>query len=505
MRENRLSVNLDKIAYLSNFGLVIFTVLFAYLGEFESRYYHFATVPFVFLTGLNVYYRHIQKNHALLSNYGIVAQLRYLMESIGPEFRQYLYSSDTEERPFNREIRSEIYRKSKQTDSSSAFGSQLNFTPDEFKLRHSMFPVDKDALEPFSLTLESKGSAYELLKPIMISAMSYGALGQHAVRALARGAKKAGIVMNTGEGGLPKYHLMEGCDLIFQLGTAKFGARYPDGRLHAENLEKITQEPAVKMLEIKFSQGAKPGKGGLLPKEKITDEIAELRGVDKQFDILSPPHHLECKDIASTVRFIAQIQEIVGIPVGIKLCVGQPKELDILLREMIRENTFPAYISIDGSEGGTGAAPKSFMDHMGLPLFEALPLTRKLLVQHGLSNRIKVFAAGKLVTPGKQILAMCSGADACYSARGFLLALGCIQALSCNTNKCPVGITTHNPHLQRGLDIENRSERILNYVNSVLHDQDELRAALGVASYSHLSLENIRLPYDFPAFITDAV
>ena len=304
--------------------------------------------------------------------------MRYILESLGPEFRQYLYSSDTEEKPFSRVERSEVYRKAKGLDSSSAFGSQLLFNDNEIKLRHSMYPLPSSQIGEYALVLgEERGlepsQRYTLRKPLLISAMSYGALGERAVRALARGANRAGIVMNTGEGGYPKYHLMEGCHLIFQMGTAKFGVRNEDGSLNPDKLQDIVRKEAVKMVEIKFSQGAKPGKGGLLPKEKITPEIAELRGVPMGKDVISPPCHAECRDAKSTVVFIARVQEITQGPVGIKLCLGREAEFKELLEQMKKQNTLPDYITIDGAEGGTGAAPKSFMDDLGVPLFRALP------------------------------------------------------------------------------------------------------------------------------------
>lgn len=498
MHETRISINLEKIAAAINTGLPLSAALTVGLALKVHADWWWAAGLLITLTLINVYYRHIQKTHTLLANFGLVAQLRYLLESIGPEFRQYLYSSDTEERPFNRTIRAEIYRKAKNTDASQAFGSLMDFANDELKLRHSMYPIDKHQLIPFKLRLGQGSTHYELPHPVMISAMSFGALGQRAVRALARGAKQSGIAMNTGEGGYPKYHLMEGCDLIFQMGTAKFGVRNDDGSLNDAALDDLAALPEIKMIEIKLSQGAKPGKGGLLPKEKITKEIAELRRVKMGEDIISPSHHLECTDAASTVAFIQRVQSIAKKPVGIKLCVGNPDELATLIHFFAAEKVYPAYISIDGAEGGTGAAPKSFMDDVGLPLFESLPMVDKMLKTANIRDKIKLFAAGKLVTPSRQVMALCLGADACYTARGFMFSLGCIQALQCNNNTCPVGITTHNTHLQGGLDIAGKAERVANYANCLLHDHAEIRSALGVANYFDLSPAHIRLPYDFP-------
>ena len=490
-------VDLERMSRTANIGIVLLCVAFGVVGYFVSFYFHFLTVALLLLVLLNAFWRHGQTSHTLLANFGFLAQTRYLVESVGPEFRQYLFASDMEERPFNRVERAEVYRKAKGVDSSAAFGSLLDFDRTEIKLRHSFYPVDKDQLEPFDVAVGASrnlDTTYHIKHPIMISAMSFGALGENAVRALARGAKLAGAVMNTGEGGTPKYHLMEGCDLIFQIGTAKFGVRTEDGRLDDAKLVAIASTDQVKMIEIKLSQGAKPGKGGLLPKEKITAEIAELRGVPMGEDVISPAHHAECIDAESTVAFIGHVQQIGGLPTGIKFCLGRPKEFRALVQEMKRQDTVPDFITVDGAEGGTGAAPKSFMDDLGMPLFEALPLVHEILVEVGLRDRLVLFASGKLINPGKQMTALSLGANAVYSARGFLLALGCIQALQCNRNTCPVGITTHQKKLQKGLDIEDKAGRIASYIEALHHDHIELLAAMGRASSQLLSEENVYSP-----------
>jgi len=496
--ETRLSVNLERLARTANVAVVIGLVATALLGHFVSFYFHFLTVFFIVLNLLNLYWRHVQKRHTLLANFGFLAQVRYVVESIGPEFRQYLYASDTEERPFSRNERAEVYRKAKGIDSSAAFGTQLDVDRGFTTLRHALFPAPRDR-SPFEVTFgEARGceQAYTIHRPVLIGAMSFGALGPKAIRALARGARKAGIAMNTGEGGYPKYHLMEECDLIFQMGTAKFGVRTEEGLLDSEKLADLAALDPVKMVEIKFSQGAKPGKGGLLPKEKISEEIAELRGVPRDKDVISPPFHPECEDARSTVDFIARVQEVSGIPVGVKLCVGRDGDLGDLIREMKRQEVFPDWIAVDGAEGGTGAAPKSFMDGVGLPLFRALPLVQELLVQEGVRDRIALLASGKLIDVRRQLVAMSMGASACYTARGFMLSIGCIQALQCNQNTCPVGITTHSERLQRGLDIEAKSNRVVNYVEALCHEHEEMLAAMGIATAAELDRENIYLPND---------
>jgi len=490
--ETRLTVNLARASRTANAGAILALAGAFTLGHFVSFYFHFLTVALLILNVVNFYWRHVQKRHTLLSNYGFLAQIRYILESIGPEFRQYLYASDSEERPFSRNERAEVYRKAKGIDSSGAFGTQLDREPGHISLRHSFFPAEDDEPVSFSTTFgdgRDCQAQYTIERPVFIGAMSFGSLGSHAVRALARGARKAGIPMNTGEGGFPKYHLMEGCDLIFQMGTAKFGVRTPEGLLDDQKLAELCAMDPVKMVEIKLSQGAKPGKGGLLPMEKVSEEIAELRGVPMGRDVISPPHHRECRTASETVAFIRRVQEVSGVPVGIKFCLGREGELRDLVREMKRQDAFPDWMTVDGSEGGTGAAPRSFMDGVGLPLFTALPLVRRIIREEGVEGRTKLLASGKLIDGRRQLVAMAMGASACYTARGFMLALGCIQALQCNQNTCPVGITTHSPALQRGLDIEEKSTRVARYAQSVLHEQTELLGAMGVRSSSELDAE----------------
>lgn len=497
--EHRLTINLERLSKTMNLLLLSLLVASSIYTYTNPSIWKYIVVGFLSLINvINFYYLYIQKAHTLLSNFGVLAQIRYLVESLGPEFRQYLYSSDAEGRPFNRTERADVYQKSKENLASSAFGSLLNFTRDEMKFKHSFYPTPKNEIKSYHLSFgESRGIAnpYHMKNHLMIGAMSFGALGSKAVQALARGAKKAGIIMNTGEGGYPKYHLTEGCDLIFQMGTAKFGVRTPDGQLDKDKLEALAAKNEIKMIEIKFSQGAKPGKGGILPKEKITKEIAELRGIPMGQDVVSPPYHSECIDEKSTCYFIKQIQEISKIPVGIKFCLGREMEFLRLIRTMKSLDIFPDFISLDGAEGGTGAAPQIFMDHVGWPIFESLPLVDKVLKEEGVRNKIRLIASGKLISTGKQMMALALGADAIYTARGFMMAIGCIQALRCNNNTCPVGITTHSPHLMRGLDIEEKSNRVESYVYSLNHDYQELLSALGKKSLDEIQ-EDVLLTYN---------
>ncbi len=492
-----LTVDLHHLARFVNTTLVILPVIFFAVGYYVSFWFHFLTVASLFLLIVNFFYRHVQKQHTLLGNFGILGQARYLIESVGPEFRQYLFLNDREERPFNRAERSEIYRKAKNVDSAGSFGTLLDYDASEIKLRHSMFPTREEDARPFRITFgEARGVTrpYTIEQPMIISAMSFGALGSRAVRALARGAARAGIPMNTGEGGHPKYHLMEKADLIFQMGTAKFGVRHEDGSLDEDKLRELAAHDQIRMIEIKFSQGAKPGKGGLLPAEKITKEIAKLRNIPIGEDAVSPPYHSECRDLATTVAFIARIQDLVDIPVGIKMCVGSLDEVADLIREMKRSDRFPDFITIDGGEGGTGAAPTAFMDRIGMPLYPALHGVVKILENEKVRDRVRVLAAGKLVNAGRQLIAFALGADACYTARGFMLALGCIQARECGSNTCPVGITTHDRSLQNGFDIETKSRRVEHYVHNTVHDLQQMLVATGKRCPSQLSLRDLYIP-----------
>jgi len=486
---------LIKLSKVLSLGLVIGCLGIARLS---FKIHVIFWIPTLILAGLafvDLSFRYGQKRHSILRNFGVFGWARYLMESIGPELRQYWIASDTEERPFTRRQRSEIYQIAKDEHvQSESFGTTVEKL--EGTIRHSFFPVSKSDLIPYSLTFgEERGcpTPYTITKPFMASAMSFGALGEHAVRALTRGARAAGIPVNTGEGGY-LMHAEEGADLIFQLGTAKFGARHEDGTLDEDKLREAAAHDCIKMIEIKFSQGAKPGKGGLLPGDKVTAQIAQIRGLPVGKDVHSPPRHAECDTIENTVEFIGRVQQITGIPVGIKFCLGSGDELRSLIRAMKSANSFPDYIALDGSEGGTGAAPRAFMDYVGIPLFPALSIVTGILKEEKVRDRFKLITAGKLISPGMQIRAFAYGADAIYTARGFMLALGCIQALQCNTGSCPVGITTHDPFLQRGLDIQEKSERVHNYVKNMEYMLKELLSATGKREFRDLSRDNL-----FPA------
>jgi len=464
------------------------------LGKFALAIIEFSAVLFVFVIGLVVlvilylYIRDItQTKQAIRRNYPVLGRFRYFFEHMGEFFRQYFFALDREELPFNRAQRSWIYRAAKNVDSTVAFGSTrpLNRPGDVVFLNH-FFPVSKsDALPPATITI-GQGFAeqpYETSAFFHISGMSYGALSAPAVRALSLGAKKANIWMNTGEGGLSPYHLEGGCDIVFQIGTAKYGVRDEKGRLSETALKSIAAHEQVKMFEIKMSQGAKPGKGGILPGEKVSTEIANIRGIEPGQDSISPNGHHEIKTIDGLLDMIHKVRNLTGKPCGFKAVIGNSDWLDELCKAVYNRGFefAPDFITIDSADGGTGAAPQSLMDYMGLPLSRSLPMVIDKLVDYNLKDRIKVICSGKMVNPSDVAWALCIGADCVVSARGFMFSLGCIQALQCNKNTCPTGITTHNTELQRGLDVKDKSERVFQYAENLSHEVGIIAHSCGVS------------------------
>jgi len=428
-----------------------------------------------------------QTSQAIRHNYPVIGRFRYFFEHLGTFFRQYFFAMDREELPFNRAERSWVYRAAKDIDSTIAFGStrDLRVTGAVFFVNCPFPTLGQDAVEPNPIVIGPDcDHPYTTDSIINISGMSYGAISRPAVLALSNGARLAGCWMNTGEGGLSPYHLEGGADLVFQIGTAKYGVRGEDGRLSDEKLKGVAAHEKVRMFEIKLSQGAKPGKGGILPGGKVTKEIAQIRGIPVSMDSISPNRHLDVDSGEELLDLIQRVRSATGKPVGFKTVIGAYGWLDRLFEEIHRrgELSAPDFITVDGGEGGTGAAPMSLMDNMGLPLREALPLVVNKLIEHGLRDRIKVIASGKLITPAKIGWAFCVGADFVVSARGFMFALGCIQALQCNKDTCPTGITTHNKRLQTGLDPALKSVRIQNYVKNMEREVGVIAHSCGVPS-----------------------
>lgn len=442
-----------------------------------------------------------QAGNAVLRNFPVIGHFRYGFLRLGEFFRQYLYSSDREELPFNRAQRVWVYRAAKDVDNTNAFGSTRDLRTEGVPFFvNAAFPALGDHhVKPKPVRIGPYArEPYEHTAFFNISAMSFGALGAPAVRALSHGAAKAGIWMDTGEGGLAPYHLEGGCDIIFEIGTAKYGVRTPDGQLDDAKLLAICAHRQVKMVSIKLGQGAKPGMGGLLPAAKVTPEIAEIRGIPVGQDSQSPNRHLDIANVAELLDAIAHIRELTGKPTGFKAVFGDLRMVEELCEEVHRRGTesAPDFIIVDGSEGGTGAAPQTLMEGVGLPLHEALPMLVDTLIARGLRQRIKVICSGKCITAYDVAWALSMGADFVNSARGFMLALGCIQSLQCNRNTCPTGITTQDPKLQRGLVVTDKSEKVANYAKNVMHEVGIIAHSCGVEDPRQLDRTHCRVMGD---------
>ncbi len=427
-----------------------------------------------------------QTKQAIRRNYPVVGHFRYLFETLGKFFRQYFFAMDREELPFNRADRSWIYRAAKDLSNTAAFGSTRDLRPRGTVLFvNCPYPtLDVDAAQVGNVTIGGQDclEPYTTSSLFNISGMSYGAISKPAVLALANGARLAGCWMNTGEGGLSPYHLQGGADLVFQIGTAKYGVRDKNGNLSDQKLKDIARHAQVKMFEIKLSQGAKPGKGGILPGAKVTEKIAEIRGIPVGKDSISPNRHPDINNEDELLDLIARIRKVTGKPTGFKTVIGAYGWIDTLC-EVIKKrglDSAPDFITIDSADGGTGAAPMSLIDYMGLPIRESLPLVVNILEKHGLRERIKIVASGKLTTPAEVAWALCVGAHFITSARGFMFALGCIQAQHCDKNTCPTGITTHNKRLQKGLNPEVKSVRVANYAKNMAYEIGIIAHSCGV-------------------------
>ncbi len=439
-----------------------------------------------------------QTTHAVRRNYPVVGRFRYLFETLGEFFRQYFFALDREELPFNRAERSWVYRSAKDLDSTIAFGSTRNLTPPGTVIfANTAFPnLAEESAQPQVLEIGPYcRRPYHTASIFNVSGMSYGAISKPAVMALSRGARMAGCWMNTGEGGLTPYHLEGGADIVMQIGTAKYGVRTEIGELSDDKLKEVAGHNQVKMFELKLSQGAKPGKGGMLPGEKVSEEVSRIRGIPMGADSISPNRHPEIDSVADLLDQIHHIREITGKPVGFKMVLGDTSFLDALCYEIKSrgEESAPDFITLDSADGGTGAAPQSLMDYVGLPLRESLPLLSNSLIRHNLKRRIRIIASGKLIQPANVAWAICLGADFVVSARGFMFALGCIQALQCNKNTCPTGITTHNPKLQKGLVVTDKAQRVANYCKNINYEVGVIAHSCGVAEPRLLTRKHARI------------
>jgi glutamate synthase domain-containing protein 2 len=444
----------------------------------------------------------LQTTHTIRRNYPIIGRFRYFFEHLGEFFRQYFFAMDREEMPFNRADRSWVYRAAKNVDRTIAFGSTRSLSPSgEIIFLNSAFPI-QDSLAHFhgELTIGDGYvvNPYTAKSMFNISGMSYGALSTPAVKALAHGAKLANVWMNTGEGGVSEHHLKAGCDVVVQIGTAKYGVRDENGKLSDEKLKTLAAYEQVKMFEIKLSQGAKPGKGGLLPGIKVTKEIARIRGIPVGKASISPNAHEEIANVGDMLDMIERVRKVTGKPVGIKFVLGEYSWLDDFCNEVRQRglHSAPDFITLDSADGGTGAAPQILMDYVGLPLNRSLPMLIDKLVEYGLRQRIRVISSGKLMTPAGVAWALCMGADFIVSARGFMFSIGCVQALQCNKNTCPAGITTHDPKLQRGLDWRVKAQRVAHYVENMQAELEMLAHSCGVQTPRDLRRKHAHVVVD---------
>ena len=440
-----------------------------------------------------------QKKHSVLRNYPVIGHLRYWMEELGEYFRQYLFSNDREEMPFNRATRGWVYRLAKDEGGVIGFGSTNNSNePGSILFVNAPYPVleeDRLPTPPMAIGEGYCREPYLAKSVINISGMSFGAISEPAVRALSMGAAKAGCWMDTGEGGLSPFHLEGGCDVMMQIGTANYGIRDRNGLFSPERAREIAALPNVKAFEIKLSQGAKPGKGGVLPAAKVSEQIARIRGIPPNVDSISPNRHRDIANADQLLDHIARVRDITGKPVGVKTAVGGWQFVNELAEAIHRRGPeyAPDFLAIDGGEGGSGAAPQALMDHMALPIMEALPRVVDALIESGLRDRIRVIAAGKLVTSARAAWALCAGADFVNSARGFMFSLGCIQALRCHLNTCPTGVTTHNKRLQRGLVVEEKYLRVANYALNMNREIDMIAHSCGCRHSRELRREHVRI------------
>jgi glutamate synthase domain-containing protein 2 len=436
-----------------------------------------------------------QDKHAVLRNYPVIGHARFLLEYVRPEIRQYFLEGDNEAAPFSRAQRSLVYARAKGDSDKRPFGTQLDVGGDGYEwINHSVAPT-KLPSHDFRITvgMAANGCSQPYNASVFnISAMSFGALSANAILALNQGAKKGGFAHDTGEGSISVHHRQHGGDLIWEIGSGYFGCRNDDGSFNAEKFQANARDPQVKMIELKLSQGAKPGHGGLLPGSKVTAEIAAARGVPQGQDCVSPAAHSAFSTPLQMMEFIAQLRSLSGgKPVGFKLCIGHPWEWFAIVKAMLATGIVPDFIVVDGAEGGTGAAPVEFTDHVGAPLQEGLLLVHNTLKGAGLRNRIRIGCAGKVVSAFDISRMMALGADWCNSARGFMFALGCIQAQACHTGHCPTGVTTQDAHRQQALHVPSKAERVANFHQQTLHALQEIVQAAGLKHPSDITAHHI--------------
>ncbi len=469
---------LSRYAFFA--GCVLFTLLSLLLLDHEWVW------PFTLITAtlsLIGIYDLRQSQHAVRRNYPVLGNIRYLVESIRPEIRQYLLESDREELPFSRAQRSLVYSRAKNVNADKPFGTLLDvYQPGYEFIGHSICPAEHSDPSTFRVNVGGPQCSQPYSASVFnISAMSFGSLSANAIRALNQGAQLGGFYHDTGEGSISPYHLENGGDLVWEIGSGYFGCRTNEGRFDPERFAVQARKPAVKMIEIKLSQGAKPGHGGILPKHKVSAEISATRGVPMGQDCVSPASHSAFSTPIQLLQFIAQLRELSGgKPVGFKLCIGHPWEFMGIAKAMLETGIYPDFIVIDGSEGGTGAAPLEFTDHIGVPLREGLLFVHNTLVGLNLRDKIKLGASGKIVSAFDISSVLAMGADWANSARGFMFAVGCIQSQSCHTNKCPTGVATQDPLRQKALVVPDKAERVHSFHRNTLKALSEMLAAAGL-------------------------
>ena len=429
-----------------------------------------------------------QTRHAVLRNYPVAAHLRFLLESIRPEMRQYFFEGDKDGMPFPRDKRAIVYQRAKRALDKRPFGTQFDVYQEQYEwLHHSIAPKPLASHQDMRVTVGA-GSAQPYSASLLnISAMSYGAISANAIRALNKGARAGGFAHDTGEGGVSPYHREFGGDLIWEVGSGYFGCRAADGGFDAGRFTETASDPQIRMVELKLSQGAKPGHGGVLPAAKVTPEIARIRGVPIGQDCISPAYHAAFSTPVGLLEFIARMRDLSGgKPAGFKLCIGHPWEFLAICKAMVETGITPDFIVIDGKEGGTGAAPLEFMDYVGMPLRDGLTFAHNALIGVGMRDRIRLGASGKITSAFDMARVLALGADWCNAARGFMFAVGCIQAQSCHTGACPTGVATQDPFRQRAIVVPDKAERVASFHRNTLHALAELVAAAGLDHPSEL-------------------
>lgn len=469
----------------------VITAALVALGQFVNMNFYYLFILFgpLIIVG---FWDTFQNEHAIRKNFPVIGNLRYMLESISPEIQQYFVERRTDGKPISKNKRAVIYQRSKNVGDTHPFGTEENIYEEGYEfITQSLYPAEVLHEEP-RVKIGGKDCKQPYLASLYnISAMSFGSLSQNAVMALNKGAKLGGFYQNTGEGGLSPYHL-QGGDVVWQIGTGYFGCRNTDGTFSDDKFKENALRPEVKMIELKLSQGAKPGHGGVLPGKKNTPEIAAIRGVIAGETVLSPPGHSAFKGPQGLIAFIDRLRNLSGgKPVGFKLCIGRAEEFEDICRAMVDANSFPDFISVDGAEGGTGAAPLEFANYVGMPLDLGLIIADKLLVKYGIREQLKIIASGKVFNGFGILKAISMGADLTQSARAMMLSIGCIHAQLCNTNTCPAGIATQDKRLMKGLDPTLKSVRAANYHKNTIHAFLELLAATGANHPTELSTENI--------------